>query len=417
MPHWATHVELIWEEPATARFLRRLSSFSRLVLFDRRGVGLSDPVPEVEIDAATAAEDLRCVLDAIGIASATLVASDGAGFGAVQFAVESSERVDALVLINTTARILADHGYREGLPAEEMARYLDALTENWAEGPADVDVAEPTMVDDVPYREWLSRYQRGAARPSTVAAITRAGFEADVRALLPRIGTRTLVVHRQDDRYFPVSHGRYLAEHIPNAKYIELPGADHTVTVGDQGSILEEIEFFVVGQRKTRGERILAAVLFTDIVDSTKRVVSLGDQAWRDLLDTNDTAIRRYIGQYGGREIFTKGDEFVAVFGTPTEAIHCAQRIRAAANEFGLHIRVGIHAGELEMRGNDVAGVAVHIGSRIQVAAAPDEILVSRTVAELVAGSGLRLVRRGLQELRGVPGSWELWEAEPLADG
>jgi len=416
MPHWATHVELLWEEPNTARFLRRLSSIGRLILFDRRGVGLSDPVPEREINSANATEDLRCVLDAVQSERAVVVASDGAGFGAVLFASTFPERVDALVLVNTTARILADADYPEGLPAGPMAGYLETLTENWANGPADVGFAEPSMIDDVPYKNWLSRYQRGAARPSTIAAICRAGFESDVRGVLPGLHVRTLVIHREGDAYFPVGQGRYLAQHIPDATYVELPGTDHTITVGDQAALLDEIQSFLVGQRATSGDRILGVILFTDIVESTQHAVALGDQAWRDLLDLNDHEIRRCVGEYRGREIFTKGDEFVALFATPSEAIQCGRMIRSAANAHGLHVRVGIHAGELESRGQDVAGIAIHVGSRIQTAARPDEILVSRTVADLVGGSQARLVPRGSQKLRGVPGDWELWEAEPLPD-
>jgi pimeloyl-ACP methyl ester carboxylesterase len=414
MPHWATHVELLWEEPNTARFLRRLSSLGRLILFDRRGMGLSDPVPESDIDSASSTQDLVSVLNAVQSDRVVLVASDGAGFGAVMFAAEFPERVDALVLVNTTARIASDTDYPEGIPARWKAEYLGALTENWANGPADVHLAEPSMVDDLPYRNWLSRYQLGAARPSTIAAVTRAGFDSDVRGLLPQLRVRTLVVHREGDLYFPVQHGRYLAQHIPEAKYVELPGADHTITVGDQVALLDEIELFLVGQRTASGDRILGVMLFTDIVESTQHAVTLGDQAWRDLLDLNDAEIRRCISQYRGREIFTKGDEFVALFATPSEAIQCGTVIRSVANGHGLHVRVGIHAGELESRGQDVAGIALHVGSRIQTAARPDEILVSRTVADLVGGSPARLVPRGSQQLRGVPGEWELWEAEPL---
>jgi len=330
------------------------------------------------------------------------------------FASEFPERVDALVLVNTTARIISDTDYPEGIPAQAMAEYLETLTENWANGPADVNTAEPSMVDDLPYRNWLSRYQRGAARPGTIAAITRAGFDSDVRGLLPQLRVRTLVIHRERDAYFPVRHGRYLAQHIPEAKYVELPGADHTITVGDQAALLGEIEFFLAGQRTTSAERILGVILFTDIVESTQHAVMLGDQAWRDVLDLNDAEIRRCISQYRGREIFTKGDEFVALFATATEAIQCGTVIRSVANGHGLHVRVGIHAGEFESRGQDVAGIAIHVGSRIQNAARPDEILVSRTVADLVGGSQARLVSRGSRELRGVPGEWELWEAEPL---
>ena len=281
MPHWASHVELLWDEPVNARFLRRLASFSRLIMFDRRGVGLSDPVPDEQIEAATTVEDLGCVLDAIESPRAVLVACDGAGFGAIHFAVQHPERVEALVLLNSTARVIEDVDYR-GFAQSEVRDYLESVSEQWVDGAAEIDVADPSMVTNVAYREWLTRYQRAAVRPATAAAITRGGLQADVRALLPLVTARTLVIHRADDMYFPAQQGRYLAEHIPDATYIELPGSDHTVMFGDAARILDEIELFLLGRRRSDYERSVATVLFVDIVNSTQRAVAVGDLAWRD---------------------------------------------------------------------------------------------------------------------------------------
>lgn len=411
MPQWATHVELLWEDPATSRFLGRLASFSRLILFDRRGVGLSDPVSDADIDSVNAPDDLLSVLDTVQSERPAVMACDGAGFGAIRFAVQNPERMQALVLANTTARIPADQGYTFGVPSHETEVHLETLAETWAEGPAFVSEMEPSMVGNDAYSEWLSRYQRAAARPSTIVAIDRGGIAADVRALLPKIQVPTLVLHRADDAYFPVEHGRYLAEKIPGATYVELPGNDHTVTTGDQQQVLDEVELFLVGRRTTGHDRILAAVLFIDIVESTQRAVAIGDRAWRDLLDSHDRAVRSRIAQHRGREIFTKGDEFLAVFETPTEAIRCAETIRTDGTSRSLHIRAGLHAGELEVRGDDIVGVAVHIASRIQALAEPDQILVSGTIAELLRGSDRQLADRGTHTLRGVPGEWQLWEA------
>jgi len=410
MPHWASHVELLWDEPVNARFLRRLASFSRLIMFDRRGVGLSDPVPDEQIEAATTVEDLGCVLDAIESPRAVLVACDGAGFGAIHFAVQHPERVEALVLLNSTARVLEDVDY-QGFAQSEVRGYLESVSEQWVDGAAEIDVADPSMVTNVAYREWLTRYQRAAVRPATAAAIMRGGLRADVRSLLPLVTARTLVIHRADDVYFPAQQGRYLAEHIPDATYIELPGSDHPVMLGDATRILDEVELFLLGRRRSDYERRVATVLFVDIVDSTRRAVAVGDLAWRDTLEAHETATRRYISEYGGREIFTKGDEFLVVFAMPTDAIGCAVAIRDSAVTRELSVRAGIHAGELELRGTDIAGIAVHVGARIEAIAAPGQILVSRTVADLIMGSNVRLTPAGVHTLRGVAGEWELWEA------
>ena len=408
VPSWISQVEHYWAEPVVAGYFERLASFSRLIMFDRRGSGLSDPVPaaptlEEQID------DVVAVMDAAASEQAAIFALLDGGAMAALFAATHPERTNALVLYEAMARMSWAEDYPWAPRREEReARLREGI--NWGDG-SRVAALSPGAAENPRVREWFARLERLSASPGTADKLMRMNGEIDVRAVLPSIQAPTLVLHRPDDKLLDVRHSRYLAEHIPGARYVELPGAETLVFGSDADGELDEIEEFLTGVRPVRDpERILATVMFTDIVDSTSRAAELGDRRWRDLLDLIDRSIGQELARFRGRTVKSMGDGFLATFDGPARAIRCATSIgEVAQDQFGLQIRSGLHTGEIEVMGSDVGGIAVHIGARVGANAAPGEVLVSGTVKDLVVGSGIRFEDRGERELRGVPGQWRLW--------
>lgn len=411
VPEWASNIESFWQEPGIDRMLRRLSSFTRLIMFDRRGVGLSDPVPSDRLPALEESmDDVRAVMDAAGSASAALLGVSEGGPIEVMFAASHPERVTALVLANSYARLSQAPDYPVGLPAEVQEPFVAALGRMWGSGDT-IEMLAPSRRSDVEYRAWFARTERSCASPGTAVAMFRHMFRTDVRAVLPTLSVPTLVVHAEGNRLLPVGHGRFLAENIPHARYRELSGEDHVLSGPAADEMVDEIQEFLTGTRPgPEADRVLATVLFTDIVESTGRAVALGDRDWRDLLDRHDETIRRQLERFRGRLVKGTGDGALATFDGPARAINCATAIRAALRPLGIEMRAGIHSGEVELRGDDVAGVAVHTAARVSALAEPGEIFVSRTVTDLVAGSGIQFVGRGEHELKGVPGPWAIFE-------
>ena len=405
------HVDLMWEDPGVALFLRRLASFSRLIYFDRRGTGASDPLPEKMPPPWEAyADEVTAVMDAVGSRRAALMATTAeAGPMALFFAATRPERTSALVLGNASARYLADDDYPIGFEPEYVEAQISGVEESWGTA-ARLDEGIPSRAGDERFRRWMAKVQRSIASPRTVHVFLRAMFEVDVRSLLPLVQAPTLVLHRRDFRLLPIEHGRYLAEHIPDARLVVLPGADGPLTWEDPEVTLGHIEEFLTGVRGTvPATRVLATVLFTDIVASTERAAELGDRRWRELLQVHDDLGRRLVERWGGRVVKTTGDGLLASFDGPGRAIACAVSLREQLGDIDLRLRAGLHAGEVELRGDDVAGIAVHIAARIMAEAGPGEILVSRTVHDLVAGSDVALADRGSRRLKGVDGDWQLF--------
>jgi class 3 adenylate cyclase len=407
VPPWIHQVERIWEEPAVVRSFERLASFSRLILFDRRGTGLSDPV-EGAATLEQRMDDVRAVMDEVGSERAWLYGYSEGGPMSVLFAATYPERTEGLILYGTVAKVTSTEDYPWARSEDERRDFFMRLLSRWGEG-GNLEEYAPSVAGDEHWRQWWGRLERHAATPSTVLALMRAHAETDVRDVLPTIRVPTLVLHRSEDSNFEAGHGRYIAERIPGAKLVELPGGDHIPMAGDYDAILDEIEEFVTGARPA-GEpnRVLATVLFTDIVDSTKRAAELGDREWRNLLTAHDDVVRRELERFRGREVKTVGDGFLAIFDGPARAIRCAVAIRDAVEGMGLPIRAGLHTGECELIGDDVAGMAVHIAARVVEEAEEGEVLASRTVRDLVAGSGIGFFDKGSWGLRGVPGEWQL---------
>jgi len=407
---WVSNLDLMWEDPSYARFLRRLASFSHLILFDKRGTGLSDRVPETDLPTLEARmDDVRAVLDAAGAERAALLGHSEGGPMCLLFAATYPERTNALVLIGTYARRLIGEGYPFGATPEAYDAFLAEIADGWG-GPVGLEVRAPSLADDERFRTWWSDYLRMSASPGAALALTRMNGQIDVRPALRTIEVPTLVVHRSGDRALPVEGARYIAERIRDVRLVELPGDDHLPFVGDQDAILDEIEEFLTGARRgAESDRVLATVLFTDIVGSTERAVELGDRDWRDLLDSHHVLVRRELERWRGTELATAGDGFLATFDGPARAIRCACGVRDAVRGLGLEIRAGLHTGECVVRGDTIAGIAVHIGARVAALAAAGEVLVSSTVKDLVAGSGIEFDERGEHDLKGVPGRWQLY--------
>lgn len=406
---WFSHVEEMWAPGSPLRpVLEAFASFSRLITFDRRGVGLSDPVPLVELPTLEKwIHDLDAVMDACGIERAALVAKGSAGAMGVLFAASRPRRVSSLVLVNSYARLTAcddypigtdpaDHEYmlRERYPPKGSARLL-------AGGELDDATAA-----------WWDRYLRFCAAPGTALAMRRMLLAVDVRAILPTVRTPTLVVHRRDDTWIDVRHGRYLADNIAGARLAELPGRGDLIFAGDFTDLVAEIEEFLTGTRPVvASDRVLATVLYTDLVGSTGRAATVGDRAWSNVMDQHEQAVRAELRRFHGREIKTMGDGFLAVFDGPARAIRCADAIRSVLRALGLEMRAGVHAGEVELRGADIGGMTVNIGARIASIAQAGQILASRTVKDLVVGSGIAFADYGVHNLKGVPDQWQLYTA------
>lgn len=404
------------EEPALRRFHDRLASFSRLIRFDCRGIGLSDPLAA---SARTALEqwvdDALGILDAEEITSATVLADMSAAPKAIMMAAAHPERVNRLIIVNGTARVAAAPDYPFGVPPEIIDQFAEEVTDPGAaeKGLDDVVLFAPSAKDDLAFRSWWVRAGRRGASPSTARSLLQMDNFADVRELLPLIRIPTLVMHRRGARTIRVAHGRYLAEQVAGATYVELEGQDSLYWIGETDELLTHIEEFLTGSsRPPEPDRVLATVLFSDIVESTSQASAMGDQAWRDRLDSHDAMVRRQLERFRGTEVNTTGDGFLASFDGPNRAIQCACAVVDGAKQLGMQVRVGLHTGEVERRGDDIAGIAVHIGARVAALAGAGEVLVSRTVTDLVAGAGIMFSGRGEHELKGVPGSWQLFAVD-----
>jgi class 3 adenylate cyclase len=403
-------VDIVWDDPQMALFLRRLASFCRLIRFDRRGTGASDPLPAHPLPPWEAyTQELVAVMDAAGSRQAALLAAGPqAGPMALFFAGTKPERTAALVLADATARYLVDDDYPIGAKPEEVEAMIARTQELWGTE-AFAEAYAPGRAGDRRFLRWSARLERAIASPQVVRASLRALLEVDVRSLLPLVHAPTLVLHHRGFPFLSVEHGRYLAEHLPGARLVELPG-ELPLWWEEPDPVLSLIEEFLVGARRgVAPTRVLATVLFTDIVGSTARAEQLGDRRWRALLDTHDELAGRLVQRWGGRLVKTTGDGVLATFEGPGRAIGCAGALREELGELGLQIRAGLHIGEVELRGDDVGGIAVHVAARVMATAGAGEILVSRTVADLVAGSEVVLEDRGSRRLKGVEGDWQLF--------
>jgi class 3 adenylate cyclase len=411
-------IDCMDDEPALARFLRRLASFGRLVRFDRRGIGLSDRGSAANPPSTQQwAEDGLAVLDAIGSERAVVIAPYLCAPYGLALAAMAPDRVDGLVVIQGAARWTAARDYPLGIGPDFSAKIMDLTTEPDAteRGLDSIGMIAPGMANSAAFRDWFDRAGNLAASPSMAKAILAGHGAVDVRHLLPTIETRTLVMARTDNPAPGCGPdlSQYVADHLPNATFVGLPGADTLYWLGDQGRLLDEIEEFITGVRGGTGiERALVTVLFTDIVGSTTLAASLGDDDWRNLLERHDQIVRTQIGRFRGTEVKNAGDGFLATFDSPSRAIECARAIRADVANLDLEIRAGIHTGEVEVRGDDIAGLGVHIGARIAALAGAGEILVSGGIPVLVAGSATTFTDRGIHELKGLPGVWQVWAVD-----
>jgi len=404
VPGFVSHIDNYWDEPGMARWLRRLASFSRVVMFDKRGTGLSDQVGDLPgMDQRM--DDVRAVMDAVGLERAVVMGVSEGGSLASLFAAHHPSRCQALVLYGAFARFTSWFPTEEAL--EGLFQYIDSA---WGTG-ASIPMFAPSKADDPAFQHWWGKFERLGANPGAAIALMRMNSQIDITDVLATIHVPTLVIHRTDDVTVDVEGGRTLAKHIPDARYVELPGVDHLLWVGDNSDrIIGEIEEFLTGHRSAPIlDRVLATVLFTDIVDSTARADSLGDQAWHDLLEAHDRAVRRELQRFRGNEVKALGDGFLATFDGPARAIHCARAIHDALSSVGVDVRIGAHTGEVEFVDNDVRGVAVTIASRVAGFGGAHDVLVSRTVKDLVAGSGISFEDFGTHTLKGIPDPWRLY--------
>ncbi|MGH3633161.1 MAG: adenylate/guanylate cyclase domain-containing protein [Mycobacterium sp.] len=412
LPGPSIPIDTIDAEPSMYRFHRRLASFSRVIRFDFRGMGLSSRIASLDgLGPRLWAQDAIAVLDAVGCEQVSIFAPSFNAMAGLILAADYPERVRSMVIINGAARVVQAPDYPVGADPRSASPFMTVGIEPDAveRGFDMLGIVAPSVARDEAFRAWWDLAGNRAASPSMARAATKVVIDSDVRDTLPRVAAPTLILHRADVEFIPVGHGRYLAEHIAGSRYVELAGADSLYWVGDTGPMLDEIEEFITGVRGGfDAERVLTTLVFTDIVGSTERAAELGDDRWRDLLDNHDTIVRHELERFGGREVNTAGDGFVATFTSPSAAIACADAIVDAVRVLGIEVRVGIHAGEVEVRGADVAGLAVHICARVAALAGPSEVLVSSTVRDIVAGSRRRFVDRGEHELKGVPGRWQL---------
>jgi len=416
MPGPFIPIDSIDDEPSMHRFYRRLASFSRVIRFDHRGMGMSSRIGSADtITLSCWAEDAVTVMNAVGCERATIFGSGFTAMSALLLAADHPERVASLVLVNGAARLLWAPDYQAGAQLSGASRYTTtAIEPDAVERGLDVlQAMAPSVADDRAFRAWWDVAGNRAASPSMARMSNHVLIQADMREKLPDIAAPTLIVHRADNQFVAVGHGRYLAEHLAGSRYVELPGADALHWVGDATPILDEVEEFVTGVRgASEAERVLITILFTDIVGSTARAAALGDDRWRDLLDNHDAVVRHELARFQGLEVNTAGDGFVATFISPSVALRCAEAIVDAVAALGIEVRVGVHSGEVEVRGDDIAGMAVHIGARVSALAGPSEVLVSSTVREIVTGSRRVFEDRGEYDLKGVPGRWRIYALE-----
>jgi pimeloyl-ACP methyl ester carboxylesterase/class 3 adenylate cyclase len=411
VPEFWHAIEAQWDQPELADFLLRLSSFGRLISFDQRGTGVSDPVPPDEVPSLEQwLDDVSCVMDEVASEQAVLVGMGGGGSLSMLFAATYPERTSGLVLVNSFPRLLQAPDYEWGRAPAVEDEVLHVMRTGWGRGVL-LDVVAPSKVGDESFRQWWARYQRLGSSPNTIVRVRRMIDDLDVRDVLPSIRVPTLVLHRARNMFVRVEHGRYLAEHIPGARYVEVPGSDYFAFLGNADVFVDEIGRFVKGlERAPEADRVLATVMFTDIVGSTQRASELGDRPWAELLGQHHAAVRRELERFRGQEVDTAGDGFFATFDGPARAMRCALAVREAVRPLGLEIRAGLHTGEVEISDDAMRGLAVHIGQRVLAQAQPGEVLVSSTVRDLAAGSGLAFSDRGAHSLKGVPEEWRLFE-------
>jgi class 3 adenylate cyclase len=407
IPGFVSHLEVLWEAPNADEYFGRLASFSRLIMFDKRGQGLSDrPADPPTLEQS--AMDALAVLDAAGSETAAVYGISEGGPTSALVAASYPDRVSALALYGTWMRILEAPDYPEGTSREAFEGFMEIVKREWG-GPVALALWAPSLRDDAAVQRWWAKLLRTGTSPAGAEALLRLYTQIDVRPVLPAITAPTLVLHRTRDRLVPIAAARRIAEAIPNARLIELDGDDH-VPIFNAAQVIDEVEEFFTGQRREREpDRMLATVMFTDIVDSTRRAAEMGDSDWRRLIERHDWLMHRELERHRGRAVKTMGDGFLATFDGPARGIRCAMSARDAVRELGIEIRAGLHTGECEVMGSDIGGIAVNIGARVGAAAGPGEVLVSRTVTDLVAGSGIEFADRGAHSLKGVPGEWQLF--------
>jgi class 3 adenylate cyclase len=407
-----TPLDLMWDEPSLARISKRLGSFSRTIWLEPRGMGASEGVRlgTAVDDAPEVDADLIALLDGLGCDRAVLFGAGFSGPGIIRFAALRPERVEAVVLVNSAAYYVQEADYPWGFKPSVLDRIVADMKENWGTAAA-LGVMAPSRVADDRFRAWYARGERLGGGPDQTAQAFRITCERDVRSLLASIRAPTLVVHRDGNRLFRIGAGQYIAEHIPGAKFVALPGDDHLFFVGDADAIIDEVEEFLTGRHQApEGDVVLATVLFTDIINSTQESARLGPRQWSKLIDEHDALVRGALQRHRGREIKTMGDGFIATFDGASRAVRCATEIASGVSALGIEVRTGLHVGEIEARGHDIAGMAVTVAKRICDFAAPSEVLVSETVRlPMVGSSGIEFEHRGEQQLKGVPGSWKLF--------
>jgi pimeloyl-ACP methyl ester carboxylesterase len=410
VPGFVSNIEHYWEMPRVPDLLERLGSFARVAIFDKRGTGLSDPVAEPP-PLEQRMDDMQAVMDAVGMERAALFGVSEGGPASVLFAATYPDRTSALVLYGSTPRFRTDSDISWGATDEVVELAIAATSARWGDG-ALLEAFAPSAANDPEMREVWSRFQRAGASPAMAGAVVAALYEIDVRDILHTIRVPTLILHRTGDLVASVEGARLMAEKIPDARLVEFEGDDHVPFTGDFNPVLDEMEEFLTGTRQARPlDRVLATVMFTDIVDSTRRAADAGDRGWRDLIERHDDLTRRQLERFRGREVKTLGDGFLATFDGPARAIECACAIRDGVGTHGLEVRAGLHTGECALYGDDVRGMAVNIGARVGALAGANEVLVSSTVKDLVVGADLRFTERGEHELKGVPGKWRLYAA------
>jgi class 3 adenylate cyclase len=405
-------IDLLSEDPGFVRLRKRLETFSRTVWWDRRGWGASEGDPHDSLAEGIFDADLAALADAVGFERPVLLAEGESGGAAIYFSATHPERVSALVLINSFAHYVQEDDYPWGMPPENLDWFMAGLRQRWGTGAA-VEVIAPSRIADERFRAWYARSARVVGGPDLVADMVRAHLEADVRALLPSISVPTLVLHRDGDRLIDLGAGRYLAEHIPDARLVVLPGDDHLFFVGDTDALVDEIEEFLTGARSgAEGDVLTMTVLFTDTVGSTEQQARVGPREWSRLTDHHDAMVRSALVRHQGHEVKTTGDGFLATFAATGRALRCAADILPGAKDIGLDLRAGVHTGEVEVRGDDIAGLAVTIAKRVCDLAEPGQVLASETVRGHMVGAGIEFTDRGEHQLKGVPGTWRLFAVE-----
>lgn len=408
VPGWVSNIDTFWEEPSVVRFFERLADFTRVILFDKRGTGLSDRVTETPT-LEERMDDVRAVLDAVGSDRAALLGYSEGGPMCALFSVTYPQRTRALIMIGSYPKMLASDDYLFGRSVAEHAEFLSRLRHEWG-GPVGLDRRAPSRIHDSRFCRWWAKFLRTSASPSTALALSTMNAEIDIRHLLSSIQVPTLLIHAKGDRTIDVRASRFMAERIPNSRLVELDSDDHLPFADPADDILVEVEEFLTGTQAARSaNRVVTTIMFTDIVGSTKLAAEMGDLRWRDLLEAHHSAVRHELAVYRGKEIKSTGDGFHAIFDGPARAIQCGCAIRRAVKPMGLTVRVGLHTGECEIRGDSIEGLAVHLAARVSGFANADQVVVSQTVKDLVAGSGLKFEDLGLQSFKGVPDAWRVY--------